>query len=131
MGRGLALPVKPGPDGRAMMLEDDDQLDSVIMIGLNDCTSANPFQSLGIPMDNIFDLNDDSVRGRVRDYLERFFKRLQNAGRARLLSVTAESELSEQGEAVLVVRYMHMKTRTPRDVTFGIGRTGTARILED
>lgn len=129
--RGLAIPVMPGPDGRAMMVEDEDeQLAKIIAVGLSDCTSNNPYQNLGMPNAVVFDLNDDTTRGRVYEYLERFFARLQREGRAKLTSVEVEDEPADSGEMVLVVRYTNIKTRSPKAVSFGMGRTGTARVLE-
>jgi hypothetical protein len=130
--RGLSIPIGTDDEGRLKLVTDDDQqLAKIIMLGLCDCTSGNPYQQLGIPLDNIFDINDRGTRSRVQEYLERFFKRLERQGRARLISVEADDSRNEHGEAVLRVRYANIKTRSVREVAFGISRTGAARILEE
>lgn len=129
--RGLSLPVKPGPDGKAVMINDEDeQLAKIIAIGLSDCTSSNPFQDLGLPQSIIFDIGDDTTRGLVYDYLERFFTRLERQGRAKLTKLAPGSVSKTEGETVLAVEYTNLKTRSPKQMTFGFGRTGTVRVLE-
>jgi len=131
MLRGLEIPVVPGPGGRARMIDDEsEQLGKIIALSLSDCDSINPFIDLGISEENVFDMNDESTRARVMEYIERRFDRFRREGRAQLKSVKPSSERNEHGESVLNITYIDLKTRAPKDLRLGLGRLGTARILE-
>lgn len=130
MPRGLALPILPGPGGKARMVEDEDeQLTKIIMIGLSDCTSGNPFQKIGLPQSVIFDINDDKSRGLVYDYLERFFARLEREGRAKLTQLEP-GNVTNEGESVVNVYYYNIKTRSPKAVGFAFQKDGIVRTVE-
>lgn len=131
MLRGLEIPVVPDPAGRARMIDDEsEQLAKIIALALSDCDSSNPFVNIGISEDNVFDMNDDSTRARVMEYVERRFDRFRREGRAKLKSVEPDPERNEHGESVLNIVYIDLKTRAPKELKLGLGRMGTARILE-
>ena len=113
-----------------MIDDESEQLAKIIALALSDCDSSNPFVNIGISEDNVFDMNDDSTRARVMEYVERRFDRFRREGRAKLKSVEPDPERNEHGESVLNIVYIDLKTRAPKELKLGLGRMGTARILE-
>jgi len=131
MLRGLQIPVLPGPGGKARMIEDEsEQLAKIIALSLSDCECDNPFTNVGISEDNVFDINDGAVRGRIHEYIERRFARFQREGRAKLKRIVTNLGRNDSGEAMIEIQYIDLKTRTPKDLRLGVGRFGTARVLE-
>lgn len=109
--KGLSVPVGVGPDGRALTDEGEDQLRKIIALRLSFGESENPFQTIGIPSP-IFEINDPTSQAIIKNWIQRTFRILRAEGRARLVDRSLKFE-EEEGEMILSLRYVNLKTDDP------------------
>lgn len=86
MAKGLDIPVRPGPDGRAVMIEGSEQTAKIIRLAIADLSSSNPFQPDGISDRFVFSVPDSKTIADIAAHLKDAFNRLSAQGRARLVS---------------------------------------------
>ena len=107
----------------------DEQLRKIIMLGLSDCDSANPFQDLGLTPDMVFQNQTPELEARIRRRVQDVFRALESQHRARLTDETLAFErLPATQELVLPIRYLNLETNESADVPVAFGPAG-ARIV--
>lgn len=115
MAVGLAIPVGTGPDGRAKLERNDQQLTKIIGSHLSFSDSENPYQDIGIDQ-VIFDINDKRLQPLIRYRLEVLFDRLEAEERARLDDGSIKFiQDAHEGEMVLEFKYWNLETNEPLD----------------
>lgn len=121
MAKGLNLPVGT-LQGRAVLIEGEEQLKKVIQLAVSDCESDNPFQEEGIGNDSVFDINDALTEQRLRRRVIDAFRALAAQGRARLdPSYPMFSRDSFNQELWIDIRYINLETTNTEDVQLKVG----------
>ena len=110
--KGLSIPLGVGPDGRAALSEGEDQLKKIISLRLSFGESENPFQQLGIPSP-IFQINDPTTQAIIKNWINRTFRILRAEGRARLVDGSIKFLRESEGEMILELKYVNLKTDDP------------------
>jgi hypothetical protein len=111
---GLQVPVGVTPNGGASVTSGDDQLIKIIMLGLSDVDTENPFATLtNLPL--IFDINDPMAQPITRHRITSFFQRLEREGRAKLVDDSLEF-ISSEGDFEVAFQYINLKTKRPNRI---------------
>jgi hypothetical protein len=111
--KGLSIPVGVGPDGRARIDKDDQQLVKIIGLHLSFSDSENPFQDIGIDQ-VIFNVNDKRLQPLIRYRLNALFGRLEAEDRAKLDENSVKFE-SVEAELILEFKFWNLETNNPVD----------------
>lgn len=115
MATGLTLPIAV-ENGRVMRESGTNQLQKIIMLGLSENDSDNPFQDIGFNH-GVFDINDPSMAARYANQIDKLFRRLESEGRARLLPGYPKFETSGE-ELVVSIKYIDMETDRPQEYQY-------------
>lgn len=78
MATGLAIPVRPGSSGGAVTVTGSEQLRKVILLAVAAGDDENPFQELGNREDIIFQVNDPSIQGVIRQRIRRILSKFSD-----------------------------------------------------
>lgn len=70
MAKGLAIPVRPGKDGGALISKGEDQEAKILTLALAVGDDENPFQELGISENILFANPDSSAKAFIRRAIE-------------------------------------------------------------
>lgn len=118
MASGIQFPFQADAYGRLAIVDGEENLRKIILLNLSACPSANPFQDLGIGLEAIFDLNDESVRARLANRVKQVFKRLAAQGRARLATGYPRFQINpfDTAELLIEVKYINLETRTEEEM---------------
>ena len=129
---GLSTPFEGAAAGGVRTLYGDEYLKKQIETLAADCDSANPFQDLGIGLENVFQIKDDpSWQGKTRAAINLLFKRyFEPANLARLIKVefqpTPEDVTgvyqSQEGDLVMNITFLSLESNTKQQVM--LDRTG-------
>lgn len=115
MATGLTLPIAV-VNGRVLRSSGTDQLHKVIMLGLAENDSDNPFQDIGFNH-GVFDVNDPSQAARYTNRIARLFARLEAEGRARLMPGYPKFE-SVGEELIATIKYIDLETDKPQEYQY-------------
>src|SRR5438128_1128996 len=110
MSQGLETPVG-AEQGRARLVQGEDQLKKVIALALSDGDSDNPFQDLGLGNGSIFDINDEDLQAKMRQRVARVFRRFHLERRASLAPgfPTFQPGGADGAELIMTIRYINME----------------------
>lgn len=115
MASGLDIPVGVDASGRMRIVRGPEQLRKIILLGLTDGSSANPFHDLGIGQEVVFS-NPDKARAIATHKIKRFFAQLQAERRASLKpGYPRFIENPNTGELECLVVYVDLETDRPGD----------------
>jgi len=121
------MPVRVGPDGRAVTVEGTEQLKKIISLGLSDKDSCNPFQDEGIGKRFVFALPDERTVADVSARVRAVFTRLSAQGRARLVAGYPKFEIDHVLQDLVVdIRFIDLEATKEAElaVRFGLGAAG-------
>jgi len=126
MAVGLSLPVGVTTSGGARLVSGKENDTKIISLALGSGWSENAFQqdiALGQAM--IFNLNDQSIRARIKGRLIQIFREFQNQNRYRLLVNTLKwSEDSQNQELNLEFKYANLEDDEVQDYTVRFTASG-------
>lgn len=115
MATGLTLPIAV-VNGRVLRSSGTEQLHKVIMLGLSENDSDNPFQDIGFNR-GVFDVNDPSQAARYTNRIVRLFQRLEGEGRAKLTAGYPKFETSGE-ELIVTIKYIDLETDQPQEYQY-------------
>ena len=119
---GIKIPFQRNSRGLTATDSGDSYLAGLILVALNDCDSANPFQDLGIG-ENVFSIQDSAARskiaGRISNVFDEF-KRLEMAE----LSRSGIKFSDQDGETIVNVDYISLESGKPQSLTLSVGQGG-------
>ena len=116
MPTGLAIPVGVTKAGRSALASSDDNDWKILSTSLSDCDNENAFQqSVGIPANVVFDINDPKTRARVMTRLASIFREFVAQNRYKLKRETIK--WSSQGEAMLL-EFKYLNLESDEEETF-------------
>ena len=116
---GLRLPVGPNEKGRAATVTGSEFVRQTLLTAIQDCTSKNPFQDLGVDDEIIYDINDESSMADLMLRLQEIFARFEAQEIARLDNRTTPISFSqdEEGEFNAVIRFVDLEADKPEEIT--------------
>lgn len=126
--KGLQVPFQ-AINGRLATSSGEDQLQKILALNLSDCSSANPFQDLGIDPSIVFRINDPDTRGLIRARIIQVFKRFETEGRAKLSDGYPLFLMDSQTQTLMAdVKYINLETATDVELRliFGSALGGVA-----
>jgi len=126
MATGLSLPVSVNDLGRAVISSGTDQLTKLLLIALQPCSSANPFQQLGLTERVIFSVNSPNIRAQLNREVSNIFATFQRDGRARLRNVSFEKDSTTQ-ELKMFITWQDLETTRDRDLVLVLNENGNVR----
>lgn len=110
--KGLALPIRPGPNGRTVVDESDAHAEKILVIALSDGDNRNAFQqNIALGADHVFAVSSSATEGAIRRRLRAVFAELETALLYRLVeeSITFTS-IANTGDLLLVFRYINLES---------------------
>jgi hypothetical protein len=120
MGKGFAIPVRVGKSGGVQKESGTQHLFEILKLALSGGEDDNPFQSLGIAEQLIFQINDSAAHGRARYAVQQIINKFSD--RVALDPSTPISfEQTEEGELELSFRYIDLDTNEVNDFNEVIG----------
>jgi hypothetical protein len=115
---GWAVPFSGDGRGRVAQTFGNDQLEKLIATNLQDLSSGNPFQELGIGEDMVFAVAAEHLRIDLRRRIRALFKRLQLADRARLAKEPDFNVNATVGELTINIDYINIEEDKPGSMSF-------------
>lgn len=109
MANGLSVPITTNNGGGASLDEGSEQLKKLLVLALQPCPSANPFQDLGLAADIIFRVNEPDIESEVLLEVERIFSFFEAANRARIASTPTFSRPNPE-ELQMELDYIDLET---------------------
>lgn len=120
---GIASPFKRDSDGGIALSEGELYVDDQVFAAVNVNNSDNPFQSLGVTEQAIFENPEDPAWRRIiRERIQTQFKFLEDNNLARLLRVRFARTSEENGDYNVTVEYVNLETNNERESTFMLTR---------
>ncbi len=130
MATGLALPIRVF-QGRAQLAKGEEQLKNIIFLSLCDCSSANPFQDLGIPLEVIFSNADEETQAKVERRIKARFDRFETEERAKLAVGYPRFAVDEgTGDLFCDIRYVNLETTAEEELNLAFDSDGNGRIID-
>lgn len=117
MAQGIELPTQV-VDGRLKLLSGNEYIEQLIVTGMGDNTSDNPFLDVGLGESMIFDINDALTDAQIRVLVEGVFDSLEADQLARLSSLTFSSE---GGQKKMYVEYENLETGARPELEVPLG----------
>lgn len=120
MPKGLAIPVGVTKQGRAKLVDSDDNSDKIIKIALGDGDNDNAFQQdLALDEDMIFNISDPVEQARIVVKIIRIFERFENIEkRFRLMQETIEWDDSEASDGIMNLKFRYVNLESDEIKTF-------------
>lgn len=103
--RGISHPMAVTRSGKLASIDDAAYLDQLIMLGLSDCESENPFQDLGFPMELLFQSQSSDNLARIEGFVREFFEGLREEGIAQLQELAFSQD---QGAVFVQILYLNL-----------------------
>ena len=133
MARGFAVPVRTNRRGGAALVQGTPYTDQTIRTGLTPNLSRNPFLrgdgvDVGVSERTIFKNNTPATASTARRDITRFFRRVRQAGIARLDPENGITVRAEAEELVADVLYVDLEADEEREFTGNLkdaNRTGS------
>lgn len=113
MATGIKVPLR-AINGRLEKLGGDAYIEQLIMTGLGDCQSENPFQDIGLGEFMIFGINDDRSTSDIRTRIAQVFALLEADQLAKLERLTFEEEDGHEKKAHLT--YVNIETQERHEI---------------
>ena len=126
MESGIQSPLTVTAKGGASMVSGSDLIRQLLLAALRDCSSANPFQSLGISDRVVFDVADGQTLGQLKVVIQQIFVQFEAQKLARLVRGEDGVILShnEDGEVIAKVNYIDLETDKPDTVSASHNENG-------
>lgn len=120
MAKGMALPIDVNPRGGAQIIEGDDYISSLVATGLSDCSDDNPFNDLGLGLEQVFSLAEHATTAKARYRIDLVFAELESKDLARLESVKFFD--STDGELSVTVAWINLEANERQEFTTSLQR---------
>lgn len=134
MGTGIDTRFVGSGRGGFRQAKDNEHIKGLLSAALGPGESDNPFQSLGLGEDMIFDPADPTTFTDVRDRIREIFADFETAELAKLqerpdnLKVTFDKTAPEGGSYGMIVYVINLETDSPFDMSV-IGGPGGIRVV--
>lgn len=126
MPRGLKVPLEINKRGGLKTVEGSEYFKQLVMIGLQENISINPFQpgdgvSIGINPRMIYDLNSSASYPKIRYEIERWFKRKEKEGLLKLAKGSDGIRFTKKGEDTFAeINYIEIDSDKPSTVEVNV-----------
>jgi len=109
MIQGIRLPISGSGSGGLVLVTDDDYLRQLVMTALADCSSENPFQSIGLGEGHIFKERHSRTKGSILVLVQKIFEDFERRNLARFKEAVWQAPDAD-GELWLLVKYWNLET---------------------